>query len=672
MAYDVTRLERDGAGLIRKVLDNLFVFVGVLEPDGTVLDANAAPLAAAGIALEDVIGKKFWDCYWWNYSDTVQAQLREACIAASRGENIRYDVMVRMEGDSRMWIDFQISGLCDSQGCVTHLVPSAVQITNRKAAEERLRQRAEELEQLMEVVPAAVWVSRDPECLKITGNRRAGELFEATPEENFSATTVPEARRYFDPEGRELAASELPMQQAVAANREINGVELTVELPSKRRIVMLGSAAPLRTEEGQVRGGVAAFIDITDRKKVEHDLWELNETLEQRIGQRTAEAQDAAHRLRALAVKLSDAGHRERRRLAAVLHDGLQQWLVSAKYFLGTLHSQLKHPGQEKIVRQVEEMLDQSLEASRSLTVELFPPVLESGTMISILEWLGNRFAERHGLRVNVRSEKEYHIQDVTSRTIIFQAVRELLFNVVKHSKVHHAVVAVGQRGSNGFEVTVSDSGVGFDSTQPRAGDGGESGFGLLNVRELLHSLGGTLRMESAPGQGTRASVFLPVGLTTTQAVDAVVAIPTALTRPAADLAKVRVLLADDHAVVRDGIVQILNLVPWIEVIGQAQDGLQAVAMAERFRPDIAILDLSMPRMSGIEATRQILAASPATRVIALSMLDEQDVAAEVAAAGAMAYVSKSAGAEALIAAIRESAGGRADAQPSDPARKPE
>jgi PAS domain S-box-containing protein len=662
----MTHFESEGGGFIREVLNSLFVFVGVLEPDGTVLEANTAPLAEAGIAREDVIGKKFWDCYWWNYSEAVQLQLREACIAACRGEDIRYDVQVRMKGDSRMWIDFQITGLRDSRGCVKHLIASAVDITKSKVTEERLRQRAEELEQLMEVVPAAVWVSHDAQCLKITGNRWANDFYDATSEENVSATTVPEARRFFNPEGRELAPSELPMQQAVATNREICGVEVTVELPSKRRIVMLGSAAPLRAEQGSVRGGVAAFLDITDRKKAEHDLRELTETLEERICQRTAEARNATCQLRALAAKLVDAGHRERRRLAAVLHDGLQQLLVSAKYYLGTLHSQLKHPLQQKIVKQVEEVLDQSLEASRNLTIELFPPILENGTVLKALIWLGDWFSDRHGLRVEVRCEEECHIQDVASRIILFQAVRELLFNVAKHAKVDHAVVAFGRAGSDGLKVTVSDSGVGFDTLQPCTEDGGESGFGLLNVRELLHSLGGTLRMESAPGQGTRASVILPLESTATQAVHAVESLPTAQTPPTACDVKVRVLLADDHEAVRDGLVHILNSVPWIEVIGQAKDGVQAVAMASRLRPDIAILDISMPNMSGLEATPRILAASPATRVIALTMFEKKDMGSQVAAAGASAYVPKAAGAEELIAAIRDTVGCRRDAQQND------
>ena len=80
----------------RRVLDNLFAFVGVMSLDGTLIAVNRAPLEAAGIQASDVIGKKFWDCYWWNYSEEVQEQLTGAYERAIRGEAVRYDVPVRM------------------------------------------------------------------------------------------------------------------------------------------------------------------------------------------------------------------------------------------------------------------------------------------------------------------------------------------------------------------------------------------------------------------------------------------------------------------------------------------------------------------------------------------------------------------------------------------------
>jgi PAS domain S-box-containing protein len=118
-----------------RVLDTLFASVGVLQPDGTLIEANRTPLEAAGITADDVLGLKFWDCYWWNYSPAVQDRLREAVAQAANGEVVRYDAAVRMAGGELRWLDFQLVPLRSRDGTVTHLVPSGLDISERRAAE---------------------------------------------------------------------------------------------------------------------------------------------------------------------------------------------------------------------------------------------------------------------------------------------------------------------------------------------------------------------------------------------------------------------------------------------------------------------------------------------------------------------------------------------------------
>ncbi|TCZ64410.1 PAS domain S-box protein [Roseicella aquatilis] len=127
---------RDSEAMLRRVLDNLFAFVGVLAPDGTLLDANRAPLEAAGITLEEVRGQPFWDAHWWSHDAGVAGQVREACRRAAAGEASRFDLDLRMAGDDRMAVDFQVAPLRDAAGRITHLIPSSVDITERKRSEE--------------------------------------------------------------------------------------------------------------------------------------------------------------------------------------------------------------------------------------------------------------------------------------------------------------------------------------------------------------------------------------------------------------------------------------------------------------------------------------------------------------------------------------------------------
>ncbi len=147
----------DAEQFLRRVLDSLSTFVGVLEPDGTVIEANRAPLEAAGLTIDDVRGKKFWDCFWWGYDDGISAELRHAVELAAAGEHVHYDVPIRVAGDERLWIDFQIAPLRGADGTITHLVPSALDITERiesarersrlLVAEQERRRRAELLEE---------------------------------------------------------------------------------------------------------------------------------------------------------------------------------------------------------------------------------------------------------------------------------------------------------------------------------------------------------------------------------------------------------------------------------------------------------------------------------------------------------------------------------------------
>lgn len=120
------------------VLDNLYAFVGVLELDGTLTEANRAPLVAAGITLESVRGKKFWDCHWWLHSEAVRVQLKDAVARCRQGEVVRYDVQVRMQHDELMWIDFMLAPLRDSDGNITQLIPSGMDISQRHATEAAL------------------------------------------------------------------------------------------------------------------------------------------------------------------------------------------------------------------------------------------------------------------------------------------------------------------------------------------------------------------------------------------------------------------------------------------------------------------------------------------------------------------------------------------------------
>jgi len=137
--------QQRNAQQLRDILDSLFAFVGLLSLDGILLEVNRAPLQAAGIRREDVIGKPFHQTFWWSYSAEIQAQLTGALARAAKGETVRFDVAVRVAGGREMPIDFVVNPLRDELGAVRQLVASAVDITERKKLEQQFL-RAQRME----------------------------------------------------------------------------------------------------------------------------------------------------------------------------------------------------------------------------------------------------------------------------------------------------------------------------------------------------------------------------------------------------------------------------------------------------------------------------------------------------------------------------------------------
>ncbi|PXW71607.1 PAS domain S-box-containing protein [Blastomonas natatoria] len=136
---------RESEDQLRRVLDQLFAFVGVLTLDGHVDYANRAPLEAAGLALADVVGRPFWDAPWWSYDTAVQDRLKAAVASAGTGQVVRYDVPVQL-GDALVTIDFQLAPLRDATGQIAGLIPSGTVIEERVQAERALRALADDLE----------------------------------------------------------------------------------------------------------------------------------------------------------------------------------------------------------------------------------------------------------------------------------------------------------------------------------------------------------------------------------------------------------------------------------------------------------------------------------------------------------------------------------------------
>jgi two-component system CheB/CheR fusion protein len=147
---------REGRERLQRVIDSLAAFVGLLTPDGVLVEANLTAVRRAGLRREDVIGKPFWDCWWWSWDRGVQDRLRDACRRAAAGEEVTYEETVRLADDARILIDFRLAPIRDDSGAVVAIVPSAIDVTERRRAEQRKDMLLAELQHRVKNVLATV------------------------------------------------------------------------------------------------------------------------------------------------------------------------------------------------------------------------------------------------------------------------------------------------------------------------------------------------------------------------------------------------------------------------------------------------------------------------------------------------------------------------------------
>ncbi|MFA9477438.1 PAS domain S-box protein [Phycisphaerales bacterium AB-hyl4] len=475
-------------------------------------------------------------------------------------------------------------------------------------------------------------------------NPAATEMFGYTTEEivgqSVFSTLVPDDRE----------SQEQQILSAIRDSRRIEPFETKRCHKDGHLLDISLSASPIKDTYGRVIGIATITRDITFQKQAERQLQTLNQQLEQRVEHRTSQ-------LRELTQQLTRAEQRERRRIAQALHDNLQQMLVAARMRVETLVNHSTEPKVASVARHVQTLIDQSLDASRSLTLELSPPVLYDGGLNAALPWLARHMKEQYGLKLAVQVATDAEPIDEDVRVALFFAARELLFNIIKHSRTDHAHASLATAEGGQVRLVVQDEGVGFDPQGIRNLKDEATGFGLFSLRERIEFMGGRMTIESAPSQGTRIDIIVPQRQSIADAPPSIRAaerrkqakgdpIPRANT-------SIRVLLVDDHQILREGIAGILMEYPDVEVVAEAADGEQAVELAAEYEPDVVIMDITLPKLNGIEATRLITQQLPHVRVLGLSMHNSQDMMEAMTAAGAVDLLVKDGPSDELIQAIR-------------------
>jgi PAS domain S-box-containing protein len=353
----------------------------------------------------------------------------------------------------------------------------------RGKAEESLRESEDRYRRLIELSPDAVYVQSAGRFVFM--NRAAARLLGRAEPSDLIGLPVEDHIHEADRERHARRIRSVMDDQAVSSLLPVRYL-----LPNGTAVDAEAAAAPFAFQ-GQNAVLVIAR-DITERKGLEEMV---------RTYQR--ELLDAEHAMISLESRVEE---RERHLIAADLHDYVGQNLVLLQFRLGALQKGLSEPETLRALEDLRELIGQTIQYTRSLTVELSPPVLFEIGFTAAVETLAEGFRKSHGLSVTVADDGLSDDIPADVRNLLFRSVRELLMNVVKHARARTVSILL-RRTDGQLTVTVADDGAGFDAS---TATGTKAGFGLFSIRERMKRMNGSCAIESRPGSGTTIVLAVP------------------------------------------------------------------------------------------------------------------------------------------------------------------
>ncbi|UCE63466.1 MAG: PAS domain S-box protein, partial [Nitrospirota bacterium] len=379
------------------------------------------------------------------------------------------------------------SPIFDGEGKVCKLVAVIRDITDRKRAEEVIREGERRFQAIYDQAPTGIAVIDSLSGQFKNINQRYCDIVGYSQEEmlgqTFQDITCPE----------DLKADLDNMKRLLEGKAETFQMEKRYFRKDGKIIWVNLTCVPLWLERTDPRMHIAIVEDITERKKIEEQMRE----------QRTL--------LRTLAVEVSVAEERERRRIAMVLHDDIGQSLAILKLKLGSLMK--LHPAVKKTAAAVEinDLLAHIFSTTRTLTFGLVSPLLYELGLSEAIRNLVEQMEGRHpemSIRVEMRQELPTLTDEVS--IILFRIFRELLFNIEKHAQARNVIIKI-QVADNQLHLNLIDDGVGFKTAETEKGFTATGGFGLFSIEEQLKGIGGDLTIDSSPGKGTHIGLRVPL-----------------------------------------------------------------------------------------------------------------------------------------------------------------
>ncbi|EMI3503418.1 TPA: hybrid sensor histidine kinase/response regulator transcription factor [Bacillus cereus] len=314
----------------------------------------------------------------------------------------------------------------------------------------------------------------------------------------------------------------------------------------------------------------------------------------------------------------------ERDRLSKDLHDTMGHSYTSIIMGMETLRMELKSKEGEQQLDSLLQLARNSMEEVR-LYLHQLDLSQESLPLATTLQQLTEEFKKHAKVNVRTRIIGEEYIVSKQSKMILYRSLQESLTNAVRHGHSTEIIVSLHFEPQQ-IRLDVQDNGCGVEEWK--------DGFGLTAMKERVSQSQGRVIVYSKKGEGTLISCVLPkqVQLANEQ---------------------IRLCIVDDHSFIRESLHTILGGLEDLQVVGMAEDGERALELCERLKPDVVLMDLEMPNLDGIHATKMIKKKWPDIRVLILSTFQNTERAKEIIRNGADGYVLKSIDSRELAESIR-------------------
>jgi PAS domain S-box-containing protein len=457
--------------------------------DFRIVQLNDRLAEMTGYTRAELMGSQAVDLF------TPESQERIRHYAGS-GATGYFEIDLRRR-DGRL-VDIEAYGTsCRFQGRPARIV-GLRDITERKQAQAALQESEERFRTAFEEGAVAMALTAlDSTLLKVNSSfcRMLGFSESELVGRSFTEITHPDDRAANLVGIRRLASGEISCFRMEKRYIRKDGAVIWADM----------NTASVHDAHGRPLYCVTHVQDITDRKHAEEALRRMNEQLELQVAQRTEELRHTVDRLRQLTLELSQAEDRERKRIAAILHEDVQQMLAAARFHPNLLGSgTCSAEESQAIVEQVRQMLRDAIERSRSLSHELSPAIYQV-ELIEILNWLAQHMQRKHDLTVRVEAHGRVDSPSEPLKAFLYKVAQEPLFNVVKHAGVSEARVRLRRMGQSIY-LSIVDQGWGFNPQELE----GAAGFGLLSIRERVRLLGGQMKIRSRPGMGSRILIAVP------------------------------------------------------------------------------------------------------------------------------------------------------------------